>query len=55
MTKFSNGFPVNELGEIVVGVGTGTTNVVGSLPIDFIPVDASNKIAMVGVSTLLLN
>jgi hypothetical protein len=48
MTKFSNGFPVNELGEIVVGVGTGTTNVVGSLPIDFIPVDTSNKIAMVG-------
>ena len=52
MSKFSNGFPVNENGEIVVSSGTGSANIVGTLPIDMIPVDnitgglRLNKVAM---------
>lgn len=41
MPKFSNGFPVNELGEIVVTNGDGTNNIVGTLPTDMIAVDSA--------------
>lgn len=40
MSKFSNGFPVNSLGEIIVSSGSGGTTPVGTLPIDMIPVDS---------------
>lgn len=39
MSKFSNGFPVNELGEIIVSSGTGSSNIVGTLAPDMFPVD----------------
>lgn len=51
MSKFANGFPVNENGEIVVSSGTGSSNIVGTLPVDMIPVDSTtgglrlNKVA----------
>lgn len=51
MTKFSNGFPVNEGGEIVVSSGTGSSNIVGTLFSDTLPVDSDtgglklNKVA----------
>lgn len=53
MAKFQQGFPVNENGEIIVSSGSGSSNIVGSLPIDQIPVDEStggirlNKVAQV--------
>lgn len=40
-------WPVNELGEIVLGVGTGTSNVTGYISSDLIPVEAvDNKVAV---------
>lgn len=39
MAKFANGLPVNELGEVVVTSGVGSSNIVGTLPPDLIPVD----------------
>jgi len=39
MAKFANGFPVNELGEVVVTRGVGHSTIVGTLPPDLIPVD----------------
>lgn len=39
MANFSNGLPVNELGEVVVTSGVGSSNIVGTLPPDLIPVD----------------
>jgi lysophospholipase L1-like esterase len=42
-------YPVNELGEIVMQAGVGTSNVVGFLPSNFIPTDyASKKMVVVG-------
>lgn len=40
MAKFSQGLPVNELGEIVVSSGSGSSNIVGTVPINAIPVDS---------------
>lgn len=51
MSKFSQGLPVNELGEIVVSSGSGSSNIVGTVPINAIPVDSAtgglrlNKVA----------
>ena len=51
MAKFSQGLPVNELGEIVVSSGSGSSNIVGTVPINAIPVDSAtgglrlNKVA----------
>lgn len=39
MAKYQQGFPVNENGEIVVSSGSGSSNIVGTLPIDVLPVD----------------
>jgi len=53
MAKFSNGFPVNENGEIVVSSGSGSSNIVGTLPTDATPVDSItgglllNKVAQI--------
>lgn len=38
MSKYQQGFPINENGEIVTTTGSGTRNIIGSLPIDQIPV-----------------
>ncbi len=52
MAKFANGLPVNELGEVVVTSGVGSSNIVGTLPPDLIPVDNTtggiklNKVAL---------
>ena len=52
MAKFANGLPVNELGEVVVTSGVGSSNIVGTLPPDSIPVDNTtggiklNKVAL---------
>lgn len=40
MSKFSQGLPVNELGEIVVSSGVGSSNIVGTVPVNAIPVDS---------------
>lgn len=48
MATFIQNFPVNELGEIVVVSGTGSTNVSGFLPIDTLPVNGQGKLVMVG-------
>ena len=34
MSKFSNGFPVNENGEVVTANGSGTRTIIGTLPTD---------------------
>ena len=39
MSKFSNGFPVNELGEVIISSGNGSSNIVGTLAPDMVPVD----------------
>jgi len=43
MSKFSNGFPVNENGEVVTANGSGTRTVVGTLPADQLPVNSSGE------------
>lgn len=43
MSKFSNGFPVNENGEIVTANGSGTRTVVGTLPSDQFPVNSNGE------------
>lgn len=49
-TAISGEWPLNELGEIVVQQGVGTTNVVGYVPAQQITADkATNKVVMVGV------
>ncbi len=48
MTKFQQGFPVNELGEIVVGSGSGSSTVVNTLAPDFVPTDATGKLLLIG-------
>lgn len=50
MTKYQQGFPVNENGEIVVS-GTNQS-VVGVLPIDMLPVDDSGGLKLGNVATL---
>lgn len=48
-------WPVNELGEIVLGVGTGTSNVTGFLNNNLVPVEAvSNKVAVKMPSNVVL-
>jgi hypothetical protein len=42
-------YPVNELGEIVMQAGVGTSNVVGYVPSNFVPSDAvTKKMVVVG-------
>lgn len=48
MTKFTQQFGVNELGEIVTSTGQGSTNIVSYLPIDYVSVDDSGKLVLVG-------
>ena len=43
MSKFSNGFPVNENGEVVTANGSGTRTVVGTLPTDQLPVNSNGE------------
>ena len=50
MAKYQQGFPVNENGEIVVS-GTNQA-VVGTLPIDMLPVDDSGGLKLGNVATL---
>lgn len=45
---FSQNFPVNENGEIVLGAGTGSATVVSSLPVDYISTDINGRLAVVG-------
>lgn len=47
MGNICNGWPVNELDELVVETGTGTRNIVGFLPQDQIPVSGSGGVLMV--------
>lgn len=46
MSKFSNGFPVNENGEVVTANGSGTRTVVGTLPADQLPVNSSGEFVL---------
>lgn len=39
MSKFSNGFPVNSSGEIIVSSGASSGSIAGTLALDMIPVD----------------
>lgn len=48
--KPSSVWPINENGEVVASVGTGTSTVVGFLGQDNIPLDSTNKFAVVGLS-----
>lgn len=50
MANYTQNFPVNENNEIVVAAGTGSTNIVGGLPIDYLPINASGKLLMVGAA-----
>ena len=53
MSNFSNGFPVNELGEIVTTTGSGSRNIIGTLPIGMIPVDnTTGGLKLANVATL---
>ena len=58
MSKFSNGFPVNELGEIVVSSGNGSSNIVGTVSVNAIPVDSAtgglrlNKVAQLATDAV---
>lgn len=45
--NYSQQFGVNELNEIVVTQGKGSTNIVGYLPTDYLPSDANGKLLMV--------
>jgi len=49
MSSYQSVWPLNELGEIVIGQGVGTTNVVGFLNQDQIPVDAGGKVKFTGM------
>lgn len=49
MNKFTNAWPVNELGELVVETGSGTGNVVGYLNQDYIPSSDSGKVRICGM------
>ena len=51
--NFSQNFPVNENNEIVLGTGTGSTNVVGNLPMDYIPTDSNGRLVVVGGSSVI--
>lgn len=51
MTKYQQGFPVNENGEIVLS-GTNQA-VVGTLPIDMLPVDDNGGLKLGNVATLV--
>jgi len=46
MSKFSNGFPVNENGEVVTANGSGTRTIVGTLPTDQLPVNSSGEFVL---------
>lgn len=46
MGNICNGWPVNELDEIVVETGTGTRNIVGFLPQDQIPTSTSGNLLL---------
>ena len=50
MPKFQQGFPVNANGEIVLS-GTNQA-VVGTLPIDILPVDDDGGLKLANVATL---
>lgn len=47
---FSQNFPVNENGEIVLGVGVGSNAVTGYLPVDVLPIDSQGRLVVVGAS-----
>ncbi len=53
MTTYQTQFPVNELSEIVVSKGKGTTNVVAQLPIDYLPVDSTGALVICDGTTLI--
>lgn len=46
MTTYQTSFPVNELGEVVVSRGIGTTNVVEQLPVDYLPINADGSMVI---------
>lgn len=49
--KIAPCLPANELGEIVVITGSGTTNVVGQLPFDAFPIDsATGRLILTGIT-----
>lgn len=48
--KTQAGWPVNELGEIVVSNGVGTLNITGVVAEDYLPVDDNGKVVVAGLS-----